>query len=145
MNWRGERYPREEPCAPQTGKNPPHSVPHTSDLTCPHATARGPRRRWAQLLARVSEVHPLGCPACHGEMRIVAVLAAPGVVRLIPRDLRTPEHSLPISPARGPPQTVLRAADPPSPRDQGSRGSLETPDHDPFDRSLPGDDETRSA
>jgi hypothetical protein len=140
--WRREatRYGREE-----TGTNPPQSVPDTSGPTCPHATDRGPRRRWAQLLARVYEVHPLRCPACHGEMRILAFLTDPGVVRPILRHLRIPEHPPPISPARAPPQTELLALDPPSPWDPGSQGKHATPGHDPFDQSLPGDDGTWSA
>lgn len=113
--------------------------------SCAHATDRGPRRRWAQLLARVYDVHPLRCPACHGEMRILAFLTDPGVVRPILRHLRIPEHPPPISPARGPPQTELLAVDPPSPWDQASHGNHATAGRDPFDQSLPGDDGTWSA
>jgi len=56
-------------------------------------------REAAQLLARVYEVHPLRCPTCHGQMRILAVLTDPGVVRPILRHLRIPEHP-PASPPR---------------------------------------------
>ncbi len=39
-----------------------------SDGRLPVASPRrGQRCRWAQLLARVYGVHPLRCPACHGE------------------------------------------------------------------------------
>jgi hypothetical protein len=113
--------------------------------SCDHATGRGPRRRWAQLLARVYEVHPLRCPACHGEMRILAFLTDPAVVRPILRHLRIPEHPPPISEARGPPQTELLAVDPPSPWDQARRGNRGSAGRDPFDQSLPGDDGTWSA
>jgi hypothetical protein len=99
-------------------------------LSCDHATDRGPRRRWAQLLARVYEVHPLRCPAGH---------------RPILRHLRIPEHPPPISPARGPPQTELLAVDPPSPWDEESHGDSRSAGRDPFDQSLPGDDGTWSA
>ena len=36
---------------------------------------------WAHLLARIYEVLPLLCPACGGEMRILAFLADPPTVR----------------------------------------------------------------
>lgn len=114
-----------------------------TDAACHHSTERGgPRRRWAQLLARVYEVHPLRCPACHGEMRILAFLTDPGVVRPILRHLRIPERAPPVAPARGPPQTELLAVDPPSPWDTRSGSATE---RDPFDQSLPGDDGTWSA
>jgi len=48
------------------------------------------------------EVHPLGCPSYHGQMRILAFLTNPGVVRPILRHLRIPEHPPPVSPTRGP-------------------------------------------
>lgn len=140
--WRREatRYGRED--TEDAGSNPPGGA---TGPTCDHATDRGPRRRWAQLLARVYEVHPLRCPACHGEMRILAFLTDPGVVRPILRPLRIPEHPPPISPARGPPQTELLAVDPPSPWDQANQRNHATPGRDPFDQSLPGDDGTWSA
>ena len=110
---------------------------------CAHLDrGRGARRRWAQLLARVYEIDPLQCPACDGPMRILAFLTDPTVVRPILRHLRIPEHPPPISPARGPPQTELLAADAPSPWDGQSAGPLR---RDPFDQSLPGDDGTWSA
>ena len=78
----------------------------------------------------------------HQELELFRI---PGVVRPILRHLRIPEYPPPISPARGPPQTALLAVDPPSPRDQGSQGNQPTPERDPFDQSLPGDDGTWSA
>lgn len=137
--WRREatRYGRED-----AGRDPTDGAGDATGPACGHATDRGPRRRWAQLLARVYEVHPLRCPACHGEMRILAFLTDPGVVRPILRHLRIPQHPPPISPARGPPQTEFLAVDPPSPWDQGSHAP---PGRDPFDQSLSGDDGTWSA
>jgi hypothetical protein len=44
-------------------------------------TAR--RRSWAQLLRRVSEVDPLICAKCGGEMRVVAVIRDPPVIKKI--------------------------------------------------------------
>ena len=140
--WRREatRYGRDD--VGDAGSDAPDG---TTGPSCDHATDRGPRRRWAQLLARVYEVHPLRCPGCHGEMRILAFLTDPGVVRPILRHLRIPEHPPPISAARGPPQTELLAVDPPSPWDQESQGSDPASGRDPFDQSLPGDDGTWSA
>jgi len=143
--WRREatRYGREDmddagsDAEPNEGKGTDALVP-----SCGHGADRGPRRRWAQLLARVYEVHPLRCPACHGQMRILAFLTDPAVVRPILRHLRIPEHPPPVRPARGPPQTELLAVDSPSPWDHGGQA---TSGRDPFDQSLPGDDGTWSA
>jgi hypothetical protein len=44
-------------------------------------TAR--RRSWAQLIRRVSEVDPLICAKCGGEMRVVAVILDPPVIKKI--------------------------------------------------------------
>mgnify|MGYP001823044201 FL=1 len=112
------------------------------DAPCAHDLDRGPRRRWAQLLVRVYEVHPLRCPSCHGQMRILSFLTDPAVVRPILRHLHIPEHPPPVAPARAPPQTELLALDPPSPWDQGGAAAT---GRDPFDQSLPGDDGTWSA
>ena len=140
--WRREatRYRRED--EEDAGSDAPDG---STSLSCSHAMDRSPRRRWAQLLARVYEVHPLRCPACHGEMRILAFLTDPAVVRPILRHLRIPEQPPPIRPARGPPQTELLAVDPPSPWDQANQRNHATPGRDPFDQSLPGDDGTWSA
>ena len=96
--WRREaiRYGRDD----VDDLDPASATTPASGGTCTHSADRGPRRRWAQLLARVYEVHPLRCPACHGEMRILAFLTDPGVVRPILRHLRIPEHPPPVAPAR---------------------------------------------
>ncbi|MEQ1857980.1 MAG: transposase, partial [Longimicrobiales bacterium] len=47
------------------------------------APASPARIRWAVLLARIYEVLPLLCPACGGEMKILAFLTDPPVVRAI--------------------------------------------------------------
>lgn len=56
------------------------------------------------LLARIYEVLPLLCPACGGQMRILAFLTDPPVVTAILLHLELPHKPPPISPARGPPQ-----------------------------------------
>jgi len=141
--WRreGTRYGRDEVDELDPGSRPDLDRP-VPDAPCAHGVDRGPRRRWAQLLARVYEVHPLRCPSCHGEMRILAFLTDPAVVRPILRHLRIPEHPPPVAPARAPPQTELLTLDPPSPWDTASDAA---PGSDPFDQSLPGDDGTWSA
>jgi hypothetical protein len=62
------------------------------------------RIRWAVLLARIYEVLPLLCPACGGQMRVLAFLTDPPVVAAILLHLQLPHLPPPISPARGPPQ-----------------------------------------
>ena len=62
---------------------------------------------WAVLLARIYDVLPLLCPACGGEMRILAFLTDPPVVSAILLHLDLPHTPPPLSPARGPPQSDL--------------------------------------
>jgi len=62
------------------------------------AQRRRLRRSWAQLIRRIYEVDPLTCTECGGEMRIIAFLLDPAVVRKILDHLATrPGRS------RGPP------------------------------------------
>jgi hypothetical protein len=62
------------------------------------AERRRLRRSWAQLTRRIYEVDPLTCIECGGEMRIIAFLLDPAVVRQILDHLATrPGRS------RGPP------------------------------------------
>ena len=62
------------------------------------------RIRWAVLLARIYEVLPLLCPACGGQMSILAFLTDPPVVSAILLHLDLPHRPPLLSPARGPPQ-----------------------------------------
>jgi Putative transposase len=62
------------------------------------------RIRWATLLARIYEVLPLLCPACGGQMKILAFLTDPPIVFAILEHLELPHAPPPISPARAPPQ-----------------------------------------
>jgi hypothetical protein len=68
------------------------------------SSGRSARIRWAQLLARIYEVLPLLCPSCGGQMRILAFLTDPPVVRSILVHLDLPHRPPPVAPARGPPQ-----------------------------------------
>ena len=47
------------------------------------AERRRLRRSWAQLIRRIYEVDPLICSECGGDMRIIAFLLDPAVVRKI--------------------------------------------------------------
>jgi len=78
--------------------------PAAQDAARPASAAR---IRWAQLLARIFEVLPLLCPACGGEMKILAFLNDPPVVRGILLHLDLPHQPPPLAPARGPPQAEL--------------------------------------
>jgi hypothetical protein len=61
------------------------------------------RIAWAKLMARVGEEFPLECPACGGDIRLIAFITEPGVIRKILTHLGEPLEPPPVSPARGPP------------------------------------------
>jgi hypothetical protein len=57
----------------------------------------------AKLMARVGEEFPLACPACGGDIRLIAFITEPGPIRKILTHLGEPLEPPPVSPARGPP------------------------------------------
>ena len=57
----------------------------------------------AKLMARVGEEFPLACPACGGDIRLIAFITDPGPIRKIMTHLGEPFEPPPVSPARGPP------------------------------------------
>ncbi len=61
------------------------------------------RIAWAKLMARVGEEFPLECPACGGNIRLIAFITEPGPIPRILTHLGEPLEPPPISPARGPP------------------------------------------
>ena len=61
------------------------------------------RIAWAKLMARVGEEFPLECPACGGDIRLIAFITKPGPIRKILTHLGEPLAPPPVSPARGPP------------------------------------------
>jgi hypothetical protein len=61
------------------------------------------RIAWAKLLARVGEEFPLECPACGGDIRLIAFITEPGPIRKILTHLGEPLEPPPIAAARGPP------------------------------------------
>jgi hypothetical protein len=61
------------------------------------------RIAWAKLMARLGEEFPLECPACGGDIRLIAFITEPGPIRKILTHLAEPLEPPPLSPARGPP------------------------------------------
>ncbi len=61
------------------------------------------RIAWAKLMARVGEEFPLECPACGGDIRLIAFITEPWPIRQILTHLGEPLEPPPVSPARGPP------------------------------------------
>ncbi len=54
-------------------------------------------------MVRVGEEFPLECPACGGDIRLIAFITEPGPIRQILTHLGEPLEPPPVSPARGPP------------------------------------------
>ena len=54
-------------------------------------------------MARVGEEFPLECPACGGDIRLIAFITEPGPIRKILTHLGEPLEPPPIAAARGPP------------------------------------------
>ena len=67
------------------------------------------RIAWAKLMARVGAEFPLECPACGGDIRLIAFIAEPGPIRKILKALVKPLEPPPLAPARGPPTDWGRA------------------------------------
>jgi hypothetical protein len=61
------------------------------------------RIAWAKLMARVGEEFPLECPACGGDIRLIAFITEPAPIRRILTHLGEPLEPPPLLPARGPP------------------------------------------
>ena len=61
------------------------------------------RIAWAKLMARLGEEFLLECPACGGDIRLIAFITEPGPIRKILTHLGEPLEPPPLSPARGPP------------------------------------------
>jgi len=126
-----ERSAEPEPISP--APNPRFSPPPVPEPAPASSGERPSRIRWVQLLARIYEVLPLLCPACGGEMSILAFLTDPPVVGAILLHLGLPHQPPPVTPARGPPQAELSL-------DQTPRYDPADPEPLPdldFDQSLP--------
>jgi hypothetical protein len=95
--------PRADASDGNTAGSPPPACSKVQDE--PGRPPTNPTRiRWAVLLERIYEVLPLLCPACGGQMRVLAFLTDPPLVSAILLHLELPHRPPPISPARGPPQ-----------------------------------------
>jgi hypothetical protein len=70
------------------------------DIPPSHDTSR---IAWAKLMARVGEEFPFACPGCGGDIRLIAFITDPGLIRKILTHLGEPLEPPPVSPARGPP------------------------------------------
>ncbi len=61
------------------------------------------RIAWAKLLARNAEAFPLACPACGGDIRLIAFITDPGPIRKILAHIGEPVEPPPtLSRARAP-------------------------------------------
>jgi hypothetical protein len=105
--------PPPEPTSPARAERPQGPFREADHEVYPRDDRGSPRRgelrsiRWAVLLARIYDVLPLLCPACGGEMKILAFLTDPPVVSAILLHLDLPHKPPPLAPARGPPQSDL--------------------------------------
>jgi len=82
--WKAERLQASESVQP-CPEEPP----------CP-VSDKESRSTWARLIAQVYEVHPLICPRCSAQMRILAVITEPQEVRKILRHLVKIGRSPPV-------------------------------------------------
>jgi hypothetical protein len=83
------------------------------------------------------EVLPLLCPACGGEMKVLASLTDPPTVEAILLHLDLPHRPPPVAPARGPPQAELSFDQTPD-FDPADAEPEPEPDFE-FDQALPVD------
>ena len=74
-------------------------------ITRRKSRARTTRRAkaWAKLIVRPGEEFLLECPACGGDIRLIAFITEPGPIRKILTHLGEPLEPPPIAVARGPP------------------------------------------
>jgi len=73
---------------------------HATQKPRSHDTSR---IAWAKLMAKIAEDFPLTCPACGGDIRLIAFITDPGPIRKILTHLGEPLEPPPLAPARGPP------------------------------------------
>jgi hypothetical protein len=76
------------------GEGPGNDQPRSHDTS---------RIAWAKLLARIGEQFPLECPACGGDIRLIAFITDPAPIRKILEAIGVPLEPPPLAPARGPP------------------------------------------
>ena len=81
-------------CAESRGEPAGNDQPRSHDTS---------RIAWAKLLARIGEQLPLECPACGGDIRLIAFITDPAPIRKILEAIGEPLEPPPLAPARGPP------------------------------------------
>jgi hypothetical protein len=64
---------------------------------------------WAVLIARIYEVFPPLCPLCGGQVRLIAFITHSAAIRQILEHIGVDCEPPHITPARGPPLTLLNA------------------------------------
>jgi hypothetical protein len=69
----------------------------------PRTSSTASRIAWAKLLARIGEQFPLQCPACGGDIRLIAFITDPAPIRKILEAIGEPLEPPPLASARGPP------------------------------------------
>jgi hypothetical protein len=84
---------------------PPFALERLSVIRGPDGRISGIRYALPghEAAARVGEEFPLECPACGGDIRLMAFITEPGPIRKILTHLGEPLEPPPVSPARGPP------------------------------------------
>ena len=114
----GQRTALAQPAGEATTTEATDATPHTAPPPLDETTTDEPPHRkaaryvWAMLLARIYEVLPLVCPLCGGEMKIIAFINEPRVIREILGHLDEPTSPPSLKPARGPPLWVLPGSEP---------------------------------
>ena len=78
-----EEASSEDDTEPSATSTPSPTLPSSPAGPEPARPPSAARLRWAQLLARIFEVLPLLCPACGGEVKILAFLTNPVTVEAI--------------------------------------------------------------
>lgn len=81
----------------------PAKESESAEQTGPEAQGAGKGRRylsWARLLRRVFDIDVTICPDCGGQLKLIAAIADPPVIRKILTHLGLSPHPPPRSPAR---------------------------------------------
>ena len=90
----GAASPPPLPLGERRGEGAPDAASRSHDTS---------RIAWAKLMEKIAEDFPLACPACGGDIRLIAFITDPAPIR---KSLTYPGEPLeppPLAPARGPP------------------------------------------
>lgn len=86
-------------------KKPELAIAANPEADSDRPSASPKRIAWAQLLKRVFNIDISVCPKCRGNIKIIAAIEDPQVIKKILNHLGLPSTAPAISPARGPPQS----------------------------------------